>query len=117
MNILTSILKKGVKFVTASGAVGHLMGVSKRKVVFTLSCGTSNECKASVVVSVVDTTASHASLGMDFIKTKNVQVSVRKSGMSAPCHVAPPLLIAHACFGGLISTEAELHNVQECRTI
>ena len=60
-------LNQGVEFVSASGAVEHPLGVPKTKVMFTWSRGISNECKADVAVTIVDTTTYNVLLGMEFI--------------------------------------------------
>ena len=60
-------LNDGAEFVTASGAVEHLLGSTKSKVMFTLARGTEQECKAAIYVTIVDTSAYDALLGMEFI--------------------------------------------------
>ena len=128
MGIDLNTLSQGVEFVTASGAVEHPLGVTKTKVMFTLSRGTPNECKAGVPVTIVDTTAYDALLGMEFISAMGGAYDtwsemfkyrwiggdgvIRSHEISAPCHATTPPLVAYACFGGLISGEAELHDVQ-----
>ena len=67
MGIDLKDLSEAVQFVTASGAVEHPLGATKTKVMFILSRGTTNECKATVQVTIVDTSAHGALLGMEFI--------------------------------------------------
>lgn len=67
MNIHINDLNKGVEFVIASKVVEHPLGFTKQKNIFTLSRGTSNECEASVFVTVDGTIAYGALLGMEFI--------------------------------------------------
>ena len=57
----------GAEFVTTSGAVEHSLLSIKIEVMFTLTCGTPNQCKASIHATIVDTSAYDASLGMEFI--------------------------------------------------
>ena len=54
---------------TASGAVEHPLGSTKSKVMFTLARGTEQECKAAIYVTIVDTSAYDALLGIEFITT------------------------------------------------
>ena len=60
-------LNGGAEFVSASGVVEHSLGSTKAKVMFTLSLGTANECKAAINATIVDTSAYDALLGMEFI--------------------------------------------------
>ena len=79
-------------------------------------------------VTIVNTTAYDVLLGMEFMTAVGgaydaytEKLKYRWTGdderahthdLSAPCHVATPPLIAYACFGGLLSGEAKLQDVQ-----
>ena len=67
MGIDLNGLSQGVEVVNASVAIEHPLGVTKTKVMFTLSRGISNECKVVESVTIVDTSAYDAPLGMEFI--------------------------------------------------
>ena len=54
----------GIEFVTAGGEVGVLIGVTRKKVEFTLSRGTPRENGVSLCMTVVDT-AAYDLLGME----------------------------------------------------
>lgn len=128
MHVYFRNLNPGTEFVTAGGAVEMLLGVCKNKVKFTLARGTPNMCTVEVYVTVVDTTAYDALLGMEFLSAVDVSYDtytkmfkyrwtspdglLHNHEVSAPCHVSSPPLIAYACFGGLISGELELNDVQ-----
>ena len=60
-------LHKGTEFITASGAIEKPVGTTKVKVLFTLSRKTANESKVELLVTIVDTLAYDALLGMEFI--------------------------------------------------
>lgn len=109
-------LEKGFDFAAASGAVEEPMGVTKKKVVFTLSRGTPRECRVSLFVTVVDTTTYDALLGMKFMAavrgyydTYTEMFKYRRVGLDglthsfeviAPFHLSSPPLTAYAFFGG-----------------
>ena len=128
MNINVRTLSQGVDFVTASGAVEKPLGVTKNKVRFTLSRGTSQMCTIEVEATIVDTTAYDVLLGMEFVaamcgaydsytemftyRWHDATGLLNSHSISAPCHVSSRPLIAYACFGGLICTPTELQDVQ-----
>ena len=121
-------LNGGAEFVSASGVVEHSLGSTKAKVMFTLSRGTANECKAAINATIVDTCAYDALLGMEFIIAMGGAYDtwtellkymwlgadgvIHNHEILAPCHVTTPPLVAYACFGGLISGAAKMHDVQ-----
>ena len=79
-------------------------------------------------VTIVDTPIYDVLLGMEFVKAvKGVYDAYTESftyrwidgprgwkshTIYAPCHTRNPPLMANACFGGLISSEEELQDVQ-----
>ena len=128
MKIDLTNLNAGAEFVTASGAVEHPLGSTKTKVMFTLARGTIHQCKAALHVTVVDTSAYDALLGMEFITAMGgaydtwtelfkyrwlaADGTTHSHELSAPCHSKTPPIIAYACFGGLIHHSEELQDVQ-----
>ena len=112
-------LNDGAKFVTASGAVEHPLGSTKSKVMFTLARGTEQECKAAIYVTIVDTSAYDALLGMEFITAMGgaydtwtelfkyrwlgADGAIHNHELSAPCHTKTPPMMAwrtHQQLGG-----------------
>ena len=116
-------LQAGTEFITASGAIEKPVGVTKAKIQFTFARKTSNECRVELVVTVVNTLAYDALLGMDFISAvggaydtwtdmfkcrwENTQGEVQSHELSAPCHTNIPRA-AYAYFANLISSAEEL---------
>ena len=112
-------LNDRAEFVMDSGVVEHSLGSTKAKVMFTLSRGTANECKAAINATIVDTSAYDAVLGMEFITAMGgaydtwtelfkyrwlgADGAIHSHEISAPCHTKTPPIIAYACFGGLIN--------------
>ena len=64
-------LQEGDKYITASGNVEKPLGVTHRKLKFTLGRDTTNTASVELQVIVVDTTAYDMILGMDFIRAFN----------------------------------------------
>ena len=64
MQIHSKALRRGVEFVTASGAIEMSLGVTKNKLKFTLGRGTDKLCVVELHAIVVDTTTYDAILGM-----------------------------------------------------
>ena len=67
MHIRSQALRRGVEFVTASGAIEMPLGVTKNKLKFTLGRGTDKLCVVDIHATVVDTTAYDVILGMEFV--------------------------------------------------
>ena len=67
MQIHSQALRRGVEFVTASGAIEMPLGVTKNKLKFTLGRGTDKLCVVELHATVVDTTAYDVILGMEFV--------------------------------------------------
>ena len=90
-------------------------------------------CTILLFVTVVETTAYDVSLDMEFMTamggtcdayTKMFKYwwtaptgELRTHDILAPCHMAIPPLYAYACFGGLISSEAELQDVPDANDV
>ena len=60
MHINANSLSRGIEYVTASGAVEMPLGITKKKVKFTLSRGTPYMCTIEVVATIVDTVGNSA---------------------------------------------------------
>ena len=121
-------LAKGTKFVTASGAVEVPLGVTYSTIEFTLGRGTNHALSVLLHVTVVDTTAYDVLLGIEFMtavrgaydsytemftyRWTGIDRRLKQHAVSAPCHSPSPPLIAYAYFGGLLSGEADLQDVQ-----
>ena len=104
------------------------MGVTYSTVVFHLGRGTNHALRVHLHVTVVDTTAYDVLLGTEFMTTvrgaynsytemfsyqwSGLDGRLKQHTVSTPCHSPSPPLIAYACFGGLLSGEADLQNVQ-----
>ena len=125
---LSADVDLGIDFFTAGGAVGVPMGVTRKKVGFILSRGTPRGHRVSLCITVVDTTAYDALLGMEcdaamegcYITYTEIfrygRVGLdgltQSNDLSAPSHLSSPPLIVCAFFGGLIGIEAEIIDVQ-----
>ena len=128
IGLTADMLQRGQAYVTASGAVEFPVGVTKKKLKFHLGRGTEFHQVLELEATVVDTKAYDVLLGVEFFKAaKGVydayteKFSYRWEGadgqllshnLSAPCHSSTPPLVAYACFGGVISHNAELQDVQ-----
>ena len=128
VQIHSQSLQRGVEFVTASGAIEMPLGVTKNKLKFTLGRGTDNLCVVELHAIVVDTTTYDVILEMVFAtavmgaydaytekftyRWGDGKGGLQSHSIFAPCHTSTPPVVACACFTGLISNEAELHNVQ-----
>lgn len=127
MQVNSRNLRRGVEFMTASGAIEMPLGTTNTKLKFTLARGTDHEHVVELHAIVVDTTAYDVILGMEFVaavrgaydaytelftyRWEDGSGKLRAHSLSAPCHTAVLPVIAYACFGGLISNAAELHDV------
>ena len=112
---------------TASGAIEMPLGITNKKLKFTLARGTEHEHVVELHATVVDTTAYDVILGMEFVaavrgaydsytekityRWDNGSGNMRSHSISAPCHASTPPVIAYACFSGLICDAAELQDV------
>ena len=67
MQIHSQSLKRGVEFVTASGAIEMPLGVTKKEMKFTLGRGTDKLCVVELHATVEDTTSYDVILGMEFV--------------------------------------------------
>ena len=77
--------------------------------------------------TVVDTKSYDVILGMEFVtavmgaydaytekftyRWGDGESGLQSHAISAPCHTSTPPVVAYACFGGLICSEAELQDV------
>ena len=127
MRIRSQSLQRGVEFVTASGAIEMPLGVTKEKLKFTLGRGTDKLCVVELHATVVDTTAYDVILGMEFVtavkgaydayterftyRWDDGEGGLQSHAISAPYHTPTPPVVAYACFGGLICSEAQLQDV------
>ena len=103
MHIHANDLNRGIEFITASGAIEMLLGITKKKIKFTLSRGTPHMCTIEVVATIVDTSAYDVLLGMEFItamcgaydaytdlftyRWRDTEGTLKAHAISAPCHV------------------------------
>ena len=67
MQVNSQTLRRGVEFVTASGAIEMPLGITATTLKFTLARGTDHECMVELHATVVDTTAYDVILGMEFV--------------------------------------------------
>ena len=121
-------LQQGDKYITANGNVEKPLGVTHQKLKFTQGRGTANSASVELQVTVVDTTAYDMLLGMDFVREFNgvyesytekfsykwhdATGNMLTHSIFAPCHTTAPLVVAYACFEGLIISPEELLDVQ-----
>ena len=87
------------------------LGAPYGKVKFTLVRGTPHIHTVWLFVTIVDTTAYDAYTEQFKYRWTGDDGEAQVHMISAPRHVATPLLIAYAFFGGLISGEADLQDV------
>ena len=67
MGLDLSNLRGVTEFIRASGAVERPLGITRAKIIFTLSRGNAKKCRAEIPVTIVNTLAYDTLLGMDFI--------------------------------------------------
>ena len=114
---------------TASGAIEVPLGVTYSPIEFYLRRGTPHAISVKLHASVVDTSAYDVLLGTEFMaavrgaydsytemftyRWNGLDGRLRQHAVPAPCHSPTPPLIAYACFGGLLSGESELQDVED----
>ena len=67
MQVNSQNLRQGVEFVSASGAIEMPLGITNKKLKFTLARGTEHEHVVELHATMVDTTAYDVILGMEFV--------------------------------------------------
>ena len=104
MQIHSQALKRGVEFVTASGAIEMPLGVTKNELKSSLGRGTDKLCVVELHATVVDTTAYDVILGMEFVtavkgaydaytekftyRWSDGESGLQSHAISAPCHTS-----------------------------
>lgn len=128
LKIDASATQRGGIYVTASGSVEQPLRVIKEKLKFTMGRNNIHKYTVELVATVVDTPVYDVLLGMEFIKAVkgaydsytetftyrwiNGVKGIQRNKISAPCHTLTPPIVTYAYFGGLISGEEELQDVQ-----
>ena len=128
INLRKDQLRRGDKYITASGAIETPLGVSESKLSLTLCRQTPQQRTESMYVTVVETTSYDILLGIDFLqafggaydtytekfKYRYVTLSgeIQAHELKATCHTAETSLYAYAYFTGPINNAKELIDVQ-----